>query len=471
MVREGEHMKKIVVIGGGVGGYVAAIRAAQLGAEVTLIEKQHIGGTCLNEGCIPTKVLLHTGELYSELLIGEEYGIKINGEASIDWEKLQQRKAKVVSQLVGGVKVLLQYNKVNVISGEATLNTKNSVIVTKQNGEKETIEGDNIIIATGSEPFIPPIPGAKSKGVIDSTGALNLDKIPKSMTIIGGGVIGIEFAYLYSTLGTKVNIVEMMPEILPRIDGEIVALMRMLLENKNIKIFTNAKVTSINEDKDNLNIEVETEKDKIVLTSEKVLLSVGRKARIEGLNLEGVGIKTEKNLISVNQKMETNIPGIYAIGDVSGKTMLAHVASEQGVIAAENIMGINSNMDYKVVPSCIYTKPEIASVGMTEQEVKEKKIAYKTGKFPLSGNGKSIIANETEGFVKIISDEKYGEILGVHMIGPRATELIAEAALAIKLEATVDEIIATIHAHPTVSESIKESALSVNKIAIHNINK
>lgn len=464
-------MKKIVVIGGGVGGYVAAIRAAQLGAEVTLIEKQHIGGTCLNEGCIPTKVLLHTAELYSELLIGEEYGIKISGETIVDWEKLQQRKAKVVSQLVGGVKVLLQYNKVNLISGVAKLNTKNSVTVTKENGETQTIEADNIIIATGSEPFVPPILGVESKGVIDSTGALNLDKIPKSLTIIGGGVIGIEFAYLYSTLGTKVKIVEMMPEILPRVDGEIVSLMRMLLENKDIKIFTNAKVTSINEGKDNLNIEVETEKGKIVLTSEKVLLSVGRKARIEGLNLEGVGIKTEKNLISVNQKMETNIPGIYAIGDVNGKTMLAHVASEQGIIAVENIMGANHNMDYKVVPSCIYTKPEIASVGMTEEEAKEKKIAYKIGKFPLSGNGKSIIANETEGFVKIVSDEKYGEILGVHMIGPRATELIAEAALALKLEATVDEIVATIHAHPTVSESIKESALAVNNVAIHNINK
>lgn len=463
-------MGKIVIIGGGMGGYVAAIRAAQLGADVTLIEKRNIGGTCLNEGCIPTKVLLHTAELYSELLTGEEYGIRIDGEISVDWSALQQRKTKIVKQLVGGVSILLKNNKINTINGTAKINSQNSISVTKPDGVVETIEADNIIISTGSEPFIPRIPGFDLEGVIDSTGALGLDNIPKSLTIIGGGVIGIEFAHLFNILGCQVNIVEMMPDILPRIDGEIVALMRMLLEGRNIRICTDAKVTCISKARGGLEVKVDTKSGPISLESEKVLLSAGRRGRLDGLNTEALGIRTNKSTIWVDDNMMTNIPGIYAVGDITGKSMLAHVASEQGVIAAQNIMGIEQKMDYKVVPSCIYTKPEIACVGITEEEAKGSKIAYKKGIFPLMANGKSIIANESEGFIKIIADAKYSEILGVHMIGPRATELIGEAALAMKLEATVDELIATIHAHPTVSESIKEAALSVNNEAIHNIN-
>lgn len=463
-------MKSIVVIGGGVGGYVAAIRAAQLGAKVTLIEKNNIGGTCLNEGCIPTKVLLHTAELYSDLLAGEEYGLRINGDISVDWQALQKRKADVIKQLVGGVRILLQYNKIEIINGTAKINSPKSVSIAKPNGEIQRIDTDNTIIATGSEPFIPLIPGVDLEGVINSTGALSIEEIPKSITIVGGGVIGVEFAHLFNTLGAEVSIVEMMPDILPRIDGEIVSLMRSHLENKNIKIYTSAKVASISKNGDMLNVNVNTKDGSIILKSEKVLMSVGRRGRLEGLNVEEVGIKTERNLIAVDDNMETNVTGIYAIGDITGKNMLAHVASEQGIIAAQSIMGIKDKMDYKVIPSCIYTSPEIASVGMTEEEAKSKGIDYKKGVFPLMANGKSIISNETSGFVKVIADSKYGEVLGVHIIGSRATDIIGEAALAIKLEATVDELISTIHAHPTVSESVKEAALSVKNRAIHNVN-
>jgi len=261
-----------------------------------------------------------------------------------------------------------------------------------------------------------------------------------------------------------------MPDILPRIDSEVVTLMRAHLENKNIKIYTGAKVESIRRNGSMLDVKIETKDGSLMLKSQKVLMAVGRRGRLEGLNTEAVGIKTERNNIVVDDNMETNVPGIYAIGDITGKNMLAHVASEQGIIAAQNIMGIKDKMDYKVIPSCIYTNPEIASVGMTEEEAKSKGIDYKKGIFPLTANGKSIICNETSGFVKIIADSKYGEILGVHIIGPRATDMIGEAALAIKLEATVDELISTIHAHPTVSESIKEAALSVKNEAIHNVN-
>jgi len=463
-------MRSIVVIGAGVGGYVAAIRAAQLGAKVTLIEKNNIGGTCLNEGCIPTKVLLHTAQLYSELLAGDQYGLKVNGDISVDWQTLQKRKKDVIKQLVGGIRILLQHNKIETINGTAQINSLKSVSVIKSDGQVQKIDADNIIVAVGTEPFIPPIPGADSPGVITSTEALNLDEVPKSITIVGGGVIGVEFAHLFKTLGAEVSIVEMMPDILPKIDGEVVSLMRAHLENKNIRIYSGAKVASISKNGSMLDVNVETKDGPIILKSEKVLMAAGRRGRLEGLNIEAIGIKTQNNFIVVNDNMETNVPGIYAIGDITGKNMLAHVASEQGIIAAESIMGLKNKMDYKVIPSCIYTNPEIASVGMTEEEAKSKGIDYKKGVFPLMANGKSIIYNETSGFVKIIADSKYGEVLGVHIIGPRATDMIGEAALAIKLEATIDELISTIHAHPTVSESIKEAALSVKNEAIHNIN-
>lgn len=464
--------KKVVVIGGGPGGYVAAIRAAQLGAKVTLVEKEKVGGTCLNVGCIPTKVLLHTAEMYSEIKEAKKIGLNVSG-VEVDWDALQKRKNYVVRRLVSGVKTLLASNNVELIEGEASIENRKSVLVTKADGTTLKVEADDIIIATGSYPFMPPFEGVGLPGVMDSTGALSLEEIPKSMVIIGGGVIGIEFASLFRSFGCQVTIVEMLPYILPPIDGELRDILKNLLVKSGVKIYTSAKVTSIKQGGEGLQVSVSLNDEEMVLSSEKVLVAVGRRPSIGGLNLEQAGVQTERGSVVVNDKMETNVEGIYAIGDCTGKIMLAHVASDQGVVAAENIMGHDSKMDYKTVPSCVYTKPELASVGMTEEQAKEKGIDYKVGKFPLIANGKSLIMNETDGMIKIIADSKYGEVLGVHMLGPRATDLITEAALALKLEATVQEIITTVHAHPTVGEAVREAALAVENIAIHmpNTNK
>ncbi|ACO85019.1 dihydrolipoyl dehydrogenase [Clostridium botulinum] len=462
---------KLVVIGGGPGGYVAAIRGAQLGAEVTLIEKEKLGGTCLNIGCIPTKVLLHSSELLNEIKEARTLGIEVNNEVKINWTQLQNRKNTVVNTLVSGVSSLLEHNKVKVINGTAAFEGKSSIKVTKDQGESENIQFDNVIISSGSVPFIPPIKGRELEGVIDSTGALSLDSIPKSMVIIGGGVIGIEFANIFNSLGCKVTVIEMLPYILPPVDREISEILKEKLKKDGIDIYNNCKVTKIENNNENLNVSFEEDNDKLNIEAQKVLIAVGRRANISNLNLESTGVYIEKGCIWVNDNMETNIKGIYAIGDCTGKNMLAHVASDQGIIAVENIMGKNKKMDYKTVPACVYTKPELASVGLTEEQAKQKGVDYKIGKFPLIYNGKSLIMNDTEGFIKIIADKKYEEILGVHILGPRATDLITEAALALRLEATLEEIITTVHAHPTIGEAMKEAALAVNKEAIHMVNK
>ncbi|NFM45740.1 dihydrolipoyl dehydrogenase [Clostridium botulinum] len=462
---------KLVVIGGGPGGYVAAIHGAQLGAEVTLIEKEKLGGTCLNIGCIPTKVLLHSSELLNEIKEARTLGIEVNNEVKINWTQLQNRKNTVVNTLVSGVSSLLEHNKVKVINGTAAFEGKSSIKVTKDQGESENIQFDNVIISSGSVPFIPPIEGRELEGVIDSTGALSLDSIPKSMVIIGGGVIGIEFANIFNSLGCKVTVIEMLPYILPPVDREISEILKEKLKKDGIDIYNNCKVTKIENNNENLNVSFEEDNDKLNIEAQKVLIAVGRRANISNLNLESTGVYIEKGCIWVNDNMETNIKGIYAIGDCTGKNMLAHVASDQGIIAVENIMGKNKKMDYKTVPACVYTKPELASVGLTEEQAKQKGVDYKIGKFPLIYNGKSLIMNDTEGFIKIIADKKYEEILGVHILGPRATDLITEAALALRLEATLEEIITTVHAHPTIGEAMKEAALAVNKEAIHMVNK
>ncbi|NFD77656.1 dihydrolipoyl dehydrogenase [Clostridium botulinum] len=462
---------KLVVIGGGPGGYVAAIRGAQLGAEVTLIEKEKLGGTCLNIGCIPTKVLLHSSELLNEIKEARTLGIEVNNEVKINWTQLQNRKNTVVNTLVSGVSSLLEHNKVKVINGTAAFEGKSSIKVTKDQGESENIQFDNVIISSGSVPFIPPIEGRELEGVIDSTGALSLDSIPRSMVIIGGGVIGIEFANIFNSLGCKVTVIEMLPYILPPVDREISEILKEKLKKDGIDIYNNCKVTKIENNNENLNVSFEEDNDKLNIEAQKVLIAVGRRANISNLNLESTGVYIEKGCIWVNDNMETNIKGIYAIGDCTGKNMLAHVASDQGIIAVENIMGKNKKMDYKTVPACVYTKPELASVGLTEEQAKQKGVDYKVGKFPLIYNGKSLIMNDTEGFIKIIVDKKYKEILGVHILGPRATDLITEAALALRLEATLEEIITTVHAHPTIGEAMKEAALAVNKEAIHMVNK
>lgn len=460
--------KKVIIIGGGPGGYVAAIRLTQLGAHAIVVEKDKLGGTCLNVGCIPTKVLLHTAEIYEDILNSSLYGINVDGDISIDWDGLQNRKNNITAHLVGGVEGLLRLNNVEVINGEASFVDKNTISVKKSDGTVENLNADNFIIATGSESIVPPIKGAELNGVLNSTEILSLEEIPEELVVIGGGVIGVEFASLFNTLGTKVKLVEMLPNILPPIDREISEIVKMKLESNDVEVYTSSQVTEIKESNGKLQTIVKTDNGEIELQGDKVLISVGRKPVLNGLNLENIGVNIDKKGIKVNEKMETNIGGIYAIGDVVGINMLAHVASEQGVIAAENIMGIKKEIDYKVVPSCVYTRPEIASVGLTEEETKKQGLDYNTGVFHLANNSKTVIMNEFEGtLIKIISNKKYDEILGVHIYGPRATDLITEAALAIRLEATLDELITTIHAHPTIGEAMKEAALDVRNIAIH----
>ncbi|NYB74935.1 dihydrolipoyl dehydrogenase [Sedimentibacter hydroxybenzoicus DSM 7310] len=460
---------KVTVIGGGPGGYVAAIRAAQLGGEVTLIEKENLGGTCLNVGCIPTKALLHSAELYEEAKEGAKYGI-IATDVKVDFAKVQERKKTVTKQLVAGVKGLLAANKVKVVKGVASFIGRD-VIEVKTEKATEIIKADKFIIATGSIPAKPPIPGIDSKQCIDSTGALELHEVPKSMVIVGGGVIGIEIATLYSALGCKIVVIEMLDEILPMMDGELTKMIRAKLAKKGVEIFTSTKVMSFKDAGGNVEVTVEMKDGSTkVFAGEKALISIGRKTNTKALGLEKAGIANDRGRITVNDKMETNVSGIYAVGDCIGKIMLAHVASAQGEVAAENACGHNSVFDSKTNPSCVYTKPEFASVGLTEEAARSQGVDYIVGKFPLAANGRAMIMGE-DGMIKIIAGKKYKEVLGAHILGPRATDLIGELALAIGMEATIDEVIATIHAHPTVAEAIREAVLALEKRAIHVVDR
>jgi len=452
--------KRVAVIGGGPGGYVSAIRAAQLGAEVTLIEKNALGGVCLNVGCIPTKVLLHTAEAYTLAKEGAAIGLK-TGNVSVDWDGLMARKRAVVDTLVGGVGTLMASNGITVVRGTASFLSPGELSVALNEGGTATLSADSVIISTGSEPVVPPIPGFELDGVITSTEALSLEKLPESVVLVGGGVIGMEFASLFSSFGVKVTVVEMLPGILPMLDGEIVSILRGVLERKGVVFHTSSKVTGVEKKGTGLSVSVETPRGATKLEAEKVLVSVGRRPVTRGLGLEKIGLSMDRSRIKTDKKMETSVKGVYAVGDCASPIMLAHVASREGEVAAENIMGHKTEMDYKTVPNAVYTAPEIASVGLTEKEASEKGFRVKIGRFPLMANGKSLIMNETDGLVKYVVDEKYDEILGVHIIGPRATDLIVEGALALRLEATVDELVTTVHAHPTVGEALLEGALAV----------
>jgi dihydrolipoamide dehydrogenase len=455
---------KIAVIGGGPGGYVAAIRAAQLGADVTLIEGHKLGGTCLNVGCIPTKALLRSSQLLDGIKNGKEFGI--TAEPTVDFTQVQKYKEKIVNRLVGGVGSLMRVNKVTVLNGYASFKDAKTLIIKGENGETQ-IAAEKIIIATGSKPAKPPIPGIESPQCVDSTGALAFEKIPESMVIIGGGVIGVELASVYNSFGTKITIVEMEPEILPLMDAELAGILRKLLTARGIEVLVSAKLESIEDRGETAKIQVSVNAQRIELNAEKILVSIGRRTNTEALFLDSVGIGHDRGRISVDDSMRTNVPGIYAVGDCLGRTMLAHVASVQGEIAAENAMGHDAKYKDSTTPSCVYTEPEFASVGLSEREAKKRGVRYVTGKFPMAANGKAIIAGGGEGVVKIMADPKFGEIIGLHILGPHATDLISEGALAIGLEATLDEIVSTIHAHPTVSEAVCEAALAAKGRAVH----
>ena len=463
----------IIVIGGGPGGYVAAIRAAQLGAQVTVIEKEHLGGTCLNVGCIPTKCLLHSAELVSQIKEqGADIGVEVEG-VKVNFPKVIAHKNEISKKLTGGIAGLFKMNKVKKIDGEATFIAPKKLQVTKPDGTKETMTADAVIIATGSVNTVPPIPGIKENpNCIDSTGALNLEALPKTMVVIGGGVIGLELACAYAAFGTKITVVEAMDHMLPMLDGDLTKIGVDHMKKMGMEFHLECPVQSVESSPVGAKVVCKNKAgETISFEAEKVLVAIGRKANTASLNLDAGGLKHDRGRIIVNDKMETSVPGVYAVGDcVFGKAQLAHTASAMGEVAAENICGMESVYDEKTNPTCVYMEPEAASVGLTEEQCKAQGIDYKVGKFPMSANGKALILNGGEGLVKIIAGAKYGEVLGMHIIGPRATDLIAEGALAIRVEATLDELISTIHSHPTVTETMREAALHAEKRAIHTKN-
>ncbi len=457
----GDYQYDAAVIGAGPGGYVAAIRLAQEGKKVCIIEKEYFGGTCLNVGCIPTKTLLKSIAVLDKIKEAGEFGIKGLDKAKpeLDLEAVQKRKTKVVKSLTGGVEGLMKANKIETIKGTASLVNKNAIKI----GSKE-ITARDIIIATGSVSMQLPIVIAKDANVITSTEALDMKKAPADIVIIGGGVIGVEFAYVYSSVGSKVTIIELLDRILPMVDEEVSAEVTKMLKNKGIDIITSAKVEKIDKDK----VHYDLGGKKLSVKSSQVLMSVGRKPNTDGLNLEGAGVKLERGAVVTDEFMRTNIPNIYAIGDVNGKSMLAHTASAEGMVAVDNICGRESKMKYDAIPSCIYVQPEIAAVGLTEKQAKEKYGEIRVGKFPVVANGKAMVEGETGGMIKIITDARLGEILGAHIYAVDATNMISEIALAMNLEATDEEVAKTIHPHPTVSEIIPEAFLALHNKAIHS---
>lgn len=453
----------LVVIGGGPGGYPAAIRAAQIGAQVTLIENRDLGGTCLNRGCIPTKALLQSASFLTQMKTAQAFGI-VTGEVKCDFAKAMQQKTKIVRRLVIGVGSLLKSNAIKVIKGTATLADAQTVVVKETN---EQIKADRIIIATGSVPSKPSITGIEESGVITTDDALGLKELPKSIIILGSYIFGVEFAQIFHSLGSQVTIIEPGPQILAEEDAELVKGFANQMIKDGITIITQAAIKKITTKNGGVCLTyADSGGDKEVI-AEKILCGDQQKPYYEGLGIENLGVKVKEGFITVNERMETNVPNIYAIGDVIGGLMFAHVATSEGECAAQNALGKPSRMSYRAVPRCLYTSPELASVGLTEKEAKEKYGQLKVGRFPLVASGRALTIGDTIGMVKVIAEPKYGEVVGVHMLGLQATELIAEAVLGIQMEATFEEFAHTIHAHPTLSEGLMEAALDVDGMAIN----
>jgi dihydrolipoamide dehydrogenase len=459
--------KDVVIIGGGPGGYVAAMKAARLGGKVILIEKDELGGICLNWGCMPTKALLRGVELLESIEAGKEFGIQTSG-TTVDFSKMSARKERAVKTLVSGVGGLMKSNGVEVIKGKARLISPREIQVEDEKKQTATFSAKKVIIATGSVSARLPIPGAQLAGVIDSTGALQLKKVPESMVIIGAGPIGLEFGTIFAAFGAKVTVLELLPQILPTEDAEIASALEKSLKRYKMEMLTKCQVKEIAEAAGGkLRVKAVIGEAEKSFEAEVVLVAVGRSPNVEGLGLQEAGVRAGKKGVEVNSRMETNVPGIYAIGDVTGQWLLAHFAFAQGEVAAENLMGHEVEMDSRVVPRCVYTLPEVASVGISEKEAREAGRDIKVGRFPFSANGKATVYGDRTGMVKIVADAKYGEILGVNIFGPHATDLIGEAVLAMRLEGTAQDIAQAIHPHPTLTEALKEAALDVDGMALH----
>ncbi len=457
------NKERVIVIGGGVGGYPAALRAARMGAKVTLIERDKMGGVCLNKGCIPTKVFLHSASLYDEVKRGSIFGLTAE-KLQIDFSKVSARKNAVVDRLTAGVTSLLRHKNVSIVNGTAVFRDSNSLEIMETG---EAVVGDKIILATGSIPAQLSVDGSEDIRLLTSDDLLALDSLPESLLIIGGGYIGVELGQFYCRMGVNVTIVEMLDRIIPTEDAEISGALEKALVNEGIDILTQTTVEKIERSGSNKKVVLATPAGHTEIVVSEVAQSVGRRPHFSGLNVEKIGLATEKGRIAVNEKMETNIPNIYAVGDVIGGIMLAHVAAAEGECAARNSMGQPTAMHYRAVPRCIYTSPEAACVGMTEKAAGEAGREVQVARFPMQAIGKAVLQEQTDGMVKIVADKRYGEVLGVHIIGPHATELIAEAVLAIEMEVTVEELAHTIHPHPTVSEGIGEAAMVLSGGAVH----
>lgn len=456
----------VIVIGSGPGGYVAAIRAAQLGLKTAIVEKENLGGVCLNWGCIPTKALLKSAQVFEYINHSEDYGITVK-DAKADFNGMVSRSRNVADGMSKGIQFLMKKNKITVLEGYGKLAGKGKVEV-ENGGKKEINEADHIILATGARSRQLPNIKIDGKKIIGYREAMTLDKQPKSMVVIGSGAIGIEFAYFYKTIGTDVTVVEFMPNILPVEDKDVSKGLEKIYKKQGMKIMTESSVESVDTSGSGCKVTVKTKKGTEVIECDIVLSAVGIETNIENIGLDENGVKHEKGKVLVDEMYRTNVPGVYAIGDIVAGPALAHVASAEGIICVENIAGMNpEGLDYGNIPGCTYCHPEVASVGLTEEQAKEKGYELKIGKFPFSASGKASASGAKEGFVKVIFDAKYGEWLGAHFLGAGVTDMIAEAVVARKLETTGHEIIKAVHPHPTMSEAVMEAAAAAYGEVIH----
>ncbi len=459
----------VTVIGGGPGGYVCAIRLSQLGLKTACIESRgSLGGTCLNVGCIPSKNLLNFSENFHKAKNFEKIGIEI-GEVKLNLDKMMKNKDKAVTVLTKGIEFLFKKNKVTYFKGIGSFNSLNEISILAE-GKETTVQSDKIIISTGSSPISIPGMEFDEEKILSSTGALSLSKLPKKMVVVGGGYIGLEMGSVWSRLGTQVEVIEFLDHITPGMDREVSKEFEKILKNQGIKFQLNTKVEKITKSKNNVIINtINKEKKENKIEADVVLISVGRKPNTKGLNLENVGVQIdEKGRVKINKNFQTNVKNIYAIGDVIEGPMLAHKAEEEGIAVAELIAGQSGHVNYDIIPSVVYTSPEVASVGKTEEQLKKNNNNYKVGKFPFMANSRAKAIGEPEGFVKILADAATDKVLGVHIIGSHAGEMIAEMAVAMEFGASSEDIARTCHAHPTFSEAIKEAALSVEKRQIHS---
>jgi len=458
------NLKRVAVVGGGPGGYVAAIRAAQLGARVTLIEKDRIGGTCLNRGCIPTKALLSDAKLLRSLKRSPVFE-SILSEGFNPLHSMMERKKKVVQEMVRGVELLLQSYRITVKSGQADLLGTDRIVFQDREGRQETIDADGIILAPGSQTKVLPGLTPDGERIITSDEILEIGKIPREILIVGGGYIGVEFATLFSTLGSRVTIVEILETILPGLEGELVRNLRRIFEKEGVKILTQSSIEEIHLQGEGLRVDLKTPQGIEKVVVDKLLLSVGRGPNL-ALDFSKAGVRVSASGIQVNRRMETTTPHIYAIGDAIGGLLLAHVASEEGIIAADNLMGMDRQMEDPQIPTCIFTYPEIASIGLPEKEARARG-EIRVGRFPFRSNAKALISEETEGLIKVVAARETDQILGIHIIGPEASTLIAVASAVMNQGAKAEEFARLVQVHPTLPEALKEAVLDVSGMAIH----